>query len=409
MSLISMSNTKDLHADLHSVFKQLRDDSPVHYLPEIDAYYVSRYDDVKNILSDTESFSNTAVRKMTYSGFYTGGMPPYPEGRARALVEVDQVIGSDPPDHGRLREHMAKPFKPRAIREYESRVRDICTSILDSLLEDDSDTINMVDFAVSMTLDVLALFVGIDTTKKESFRKWTVDFIAGVSASQVPEDFTESCAAMSDYLWELVEDRRLNPQEDIVTALVNAQKVDPKFTDDDVFVNLVLLLQAGHETTANTIGNAMHLFSKYPEQYQILRNDHSLIPAAIMEILRYDSPVTVLTRLTTKDIEVSGVTIPKGKVVMASVGSANLDENVIDEPETFDIQRNLPPVVPFGFGAHFCIGNILAKLEATVALQEIMKRFPTIEQADGDWNWQDSIIFRGPEQFYIKKPKTLAQ
>jgi cytochrome P450 PksS len=402
MGGFSVTDTAQLHADYHATLAQLRTQAPVYRIPEVGAYYITRYRDVKQVLMTPADFSSTAVRKLLYSGALTGGMPAY-GGKSRALVEVDQMIGADPPEHSRLRAHISRPFMPARIAAYEAKVREICNGLLDKQLAEARDSIDIVnDIAVPMTLNTLAMFLGVEPEYYNSFREWTVAFIRGISGKIPSEEFSKTSGDMTDYLWTLVEARRREPRDDVITAVAQAQNEDPLYTDKDVIVTLHMLLAAGHETTTNLIANGTKLLSENPEQFQALKANPALLPKAIMEILRYDSPVSMQVRLTTRDVELGGTTIPENSLVMAGIGAANLDPEVMPDPERFDISRENREVIPFGYGIHFCAGAALAKLEGAVALSEIARRFRTLEPAGKKWEWHDSLIFRGPQSYHVK-------
>lgn len=406
MGQFTIFDTAQLHSDYHATLAQMRRETPVYLIPEVGAYYITRHNDVRQVLSSPGDFSSTAVRKLLYSGALSGGMPDY-GGLSRALVEVDQVIGSDPPEHSRLRNHINKPFMPRRIKAFEENVSDIFSKLLDEALASDKDTIDIVDeLAVPGTLNSLSMFLGVEPEYYSAFRAWTLAFIRGISGKISSDEFNRNSREMTDYLWSLVEARRKDPRADVITDIVAAQQEDPLFTDKDVIVTLHMLLGAGHETTTNLIGNTTRLLCLHPDQYQKLRNDRSLLPTTLMESLRYDSPVSMQVRLATRDVEISDVKIPEGSLIMVGIGSANLDEEVIEDPERFDITREYGNTIPFGYGIHFCVGSALAKLEGQAAFTHIMDRFETLEPVEEPVVWHDSLIFRGPESFHIRKPRS---
>jgi cytochrome P450 PksS len=331
-------------------------------------------------------------------------MPPY-GGRAKALVEVDQVIGADAPDHGRMRAHIAHPFMPGQVAKFENRIREVAVRILESKLASPEPTFNVIsDLAVETTIHVLSMFLGVDPQYHPTFRKATEDFIAGTSGIRPPPGFEQTSRELSDHLWALVELRRAEPRDDMITAIVQAQAKDPLFTDKDVMVMLLLLIMAGHETTTNLVGNSVRLFAKYPEQYEILRADEKAIPGAISEILRFESPVSMQVRMATRDTEISGTAIPQGSLVILGIGSSNLDAAIFRDPETFNVRRDTQKMMAFGFGVHFCAGAALARLEGRVVLEELIKRFPSLSVVETETDWHQSLIFRGPRKLHLRKP-----
>lgn len=249
--------------------------------------------------------------------------------------------------------------------------------------------------------------LGVEPERRQDFRQWSNDMVSlGASMEMPPPEEAsrqnQSRAELFAYLEEIIAERRREPQDDLISAMIRAEEEADTLTAEEVMSMTVLLLIAGNETTTNLIGNATIVLRDYPEVREQLKADPTLIPDFIEETLRYNGPVLGLFREATQEVELSGVTIPQGAFVMPLYASANHDETVFPNPEEFDLLRENKKHVAFGFGIHFCLGAPLARLEACIAFEEIFKRIPNAVITDDKVNWIDSFILRGVRTLPMK-------
>jgi cytochrome P450 len=352
-------------ANPYPIYAQLREESPVHIMPEMGFAVVSRYDDVVSVLKRTGEFSSSAMGISTRSG------------------PQRTVINTDPPDHAHLRNLVNRAFTPRMVADMEPRIREITVELLDAAR--DRGTFDAVaELAVPLPVIVIAEILGVESSRRADFKRWSTSVMQesrGLDERQLQEmkaNFDE----FQDYFEEAISARRAAPRDDLISAVVAAEQAEHPLTPDEVLAFVVLLLIAGNETTTNLIGNMLLALVRHPDQLAAVADDQALIPNVVEEALRYDSPVQFLFRKATRDTEIGGVRIKAGTEVVPMFASANRDGARFPEPDAFDVRRNTQGHVAFGHGIHFCLGAPLARLEARVALEETLARMPGIERAD---------------------------
>lgn len=370
-----------LHDNPYAVYARLRDDEPVHHNPDLDLWALSRFDDVWNAVHDPATFSShdaIAVqdpRKADTDALAAGGINV--DALLKGSSEVaPMMIMLDPPRHDELRDLVKRAFTPRRVVQLEPRVREIARELLSSFDHEGSCDLT-ADFAGPLPTIVIAEMLGVPIEDRLLFRKWsnalvTIDF----NSSALTIDGMAAFAALWGYFSDIVEERTKHPGEDLISALIAAEIDGVRLQRNELLGFCVLLLLAGNETTTNLISNASVLLAKHPDQRQLLVDDPSLIPGAIEEFLRYDSPVQALGRMVKKDVEVHGVTIPEGSRLALVFGAANHDDREFDEPARFDVTRKADRHLAFGHGLHYCLGASLARLEARVAFEELLARVP---------------------------------
>lgn len=359
--------------DPYSHYARLRDLDPVHYSEVAGGWVLSRYDHVKMALHDWERFSSAPL------GAGMGGF--------RFL------IGSDPPDHTTLRRLVNRPFHPRAIAALEPRIRQICTELLDELLEHGTagtgDLIGHLGYPLPVI--VIAELMGIPAERRDDFKRWSDAMIGGLSP-----DFDRSAGAiatmeMFSYFNEVIAERKQKPGDDLLSLLVTGNE---PLNNQELLMFCMLLLVAGNETTTNLISNGALALFDHPEIVERLRENPSLIPDAVEETLRYDAPVQALWRLTTTPVELEGRTIPEGSQVITLYASANRDERHYPDADRFVLDRRPTDHMAFGAGIHLCLGAPLARLEARVAWEELFSRTRSVEPA-GPGERVHNMIIRG--------------
>jgi cytochrome P450 len=356
---------------------------------------IFQYDDIQGMLRDPELFSND---------FDVGPESPVIEDPG-----PPSMIGLDPPDHTRLRSLVNKAFTPRMVGRYEPRMREVADELLDAALK--RGEVDLVQ-ALTYPLPVIAIaeLIGVPPEDREQFKVWSDAAVAtlgvGFFAAPTVEDVKETVALrreMDAYFVPLAEKRRSDPQDDLLTGLVQAEHEGSKLSREEMLAMLVLLLVAGNETTTTLIGNAALELLAHPEAAAALRADPSKMPAAIDEVLRFSSPVQFDPRRVTRDTEIAGMAVKERDLVLGWIGSANRDEAVFDDADTFDIEREKNPHLAFGYGTHHCLGHNLARLEAGVATEVLLARTSDIQRVgDEELPLHPSPVFKAVSKLPVK-------
>jgi cytochrome P450 len=307
----------------------------------------------------------------------------------------------DGPDHIRLRRLVAKVFTPRAVSSLKDRADRIVEQLLGQAAEKDSIDV-MTDFALPLPVQIISEMLGMPSGDMEQLRDWSRILTKALDPSLSSEEdgaATVAGQAMFDYIGQIVANKRRDPGDDILTALIHAEEDGDRLDTEEIQGQVMLLYIAGHETTANLIGNGLTNLFRFPEQIDLLRADAGLDANAVEEVLRYDSPAQFTRRVNTEPLEVGGVTIPKGSLVTLALGSANRDPRKWGPTaDVLDVARpGANEHVSFGGGSHFCLGNALARLETQAALPKLVRRFPRMEPAYSEPNWLHRITLRGVE------------
>jgi hypothetical protein len=280
----------------------------------------------------------------------------------------------DPPRHGQLRALVNRAFTPRRVAALEPRIRALARDLVDDFVEDGSGDL-VEQFSGPLPATVIAELMGVPAEDGLMFRDKSTAIVTQDAKGGGDLDFTPAIE-LTMYMGAAYEERRTRPRDDLMSALLEAEIDGEKLSQEELLGFALLLLVAGNETTTNLISNAVALLDQFPDQRKQLVADPSLLPAAIEEFLRFESPVQGLSRTLRKDAEIHGSTIPENAHILLLYASANRDERRIDDPERFDISRDAKAHLAFGFGTHFCLGASLARLEARIALEELLARLP---------------------------------
>ncbi len=376
-------------------YASLRREVPVCRTP-LGFLAVSRYDDVLEILRHPDRFSSSAmgdvinqVKSLSHENELGGG---------------ETLLGTDPPVHTRLRKIVNRAFTPRRIAALEPRIRALAGELVDGI--DSARECDLIRaLAVPLPVMVIAEILGIDPRRRSDFKRWSEELLEATSGPPTPELRTalaRSGAERTAYLDEVIEERKRSPRDDLISALIQAERDEEVMTENEVGNFVVLLLIAGNETTTNLIGNAVLALANHPESLKAVVDDLSLVMAAVEETLRYDSPVQLMLRRAAESVELSGEKVSQGELVAILLGSANRDERQFDSPDTFDLRRERPSHLAFGFGTHFCLGANLARLEARVALEALLSRFGTLELTEPEIERVPSLLMRGPKALRLR-------
>jgi cytochrome P450 len=338
---------------------------------------VYRYDDVDTVLRDNETYSSSSIRDLM-----------------AVVMGPFVLVGMDEPEHRRHRHLVSHAFRSKALAHWED---DLITDVVDGLIDEfvDQGRAELVrDLTFRYPVQVIAEVLGVPRADHELFHDCAV---AIINVAADPDNGLKASTALLEYLTEHVEARRRQPGTDVISDLVTSEMDGEMLSDDEIFSFLRLLLPAGAETTYRASGNFLYGLLTHPEQLDALRADRSLMTGAVEEAIRWESPLLITSRRSTRDSEVAGVEIPADSNVIAHVGSANHDETRWDDAEEFDIRREPQPQIAFGVGPHMCLGMHLARLELKVVVNRLLDRLPNLRlDPDGDDPHIHGERFRSP-------------
>ena len=365
-------------------YERVREEAPVHQTP-LGFWAVSRYEDVLSVVRNPEMFSSLAQS----NSFVTTPPPEVIEIAKQGYPRVNTLLSNDPPSHTQFRNLVNKAFLPKRVAQLEDSIRKIANDLIDAFINDGK--VDLVEqFAVGVPLTVIADALGVDRADMPKFKKWSDDSVAPLSGMLTPErqiECAHSRIEFQKYMVDRVHEREANLRDDLLSDLVSArfdsgERAGEGMTMAEMLDVIAQLLVAGNETTTKLIAAATLMLVENPEQMAKVRAYHSLIPNLVEEALRMEAPVQMLPRFTKEDVEVGGVAIPKGSVVMAMYGCANRDGAKYPNPDMFDVERdNARTQLAFGQGPHFCVGAALARSEARIAFELLLSRLNNIELA----------------------------
>ncbi len=377
----------------YPAYASLRESAPVMRLPNMNAFLVSRHADAAFVLRD-KRFGKDFVTRITRR--YGPEALKEPVYRAMSLWMLSQ----DPPDHTRLRGLVVKAFTYRRVEDMRPRIQQIVDESIDRVI--DQGRMDLIaDFAFRLPVIVICDMLGIPEEDREIFfhRERTGGrLLDPVPLSREELDAANTAQKNSEaYFQKLFELRRRQPGDDLTTQLVQAEEDGSKLTNEELTANIILLFGAGHETTVNLIGNGLLALHRNPDQLAKLKANPQLMPNAIEEFLRYDSSVQLTGRVAMEDIEVGGTMIPKGENVMCLLGSCNHDPAVYpDRPDELNIERADVRPMSFGGGIHLCLGAQLARAEAAIAIETLLRRIPNLRIDDVvNPDWRPTFVLRG--------------
>ena len=378
----------------YPIYAELRARAPVHRNRLLDAWVLSRHADVDAVLRDFRRFSNDQ-RKRDPVRRRRSTLPqiPYPT-----------ILFLDPPDHTRLRSLVNKAFTPKAVADLEPRIRRMTRTLLDAAADPNGFDL-METLANPLPVMVIADMLGVPLEDRAQFREWSNQRARILEPTGSRKEFRiaeEASKSLDAYFLSIIKARRIVPRDDIISALIQVEEEGDRLTEGEMLGLLRLLLVAGNETTTNLIGNGMLALLRHPEQLSALREDPGRIPAAVEELLRFDSPVQASLRLVLEDCEVNGIPLRRDDNVLLLNGAANHDPAVFDHPERLDIGRRENNHVAFGRGIHFCLGAPLARLEGRIAIEVLLERYPSLRLMSDRPAFRSSIVLRGLETLPVR-------
>jgi cytochrome P450 len=366
----------EIDRDPYPTFARLRDEAPLYYNEQYDFYALSRYDDVERGLVDRDTYisGRGGILEIIKAGIQ---MPP------------GILIFEDPPTHTMHRGLLSRVFTPRQVTSLEPKIREFCALSLDPLVGGPGFDF-VADLGAQMPMRVISMLLGIPESDQEAVRDHTDRNLRTKPGEpqKVREDFVDG-TMFAEYLdW-----RAEHPSDDIMTQLMNAEFVDETGTTrtlrrEEILTYITVVAGAGNETTTRLIGWAGKVLAEHPDQRRELVDDPSLIPNAVEELLRYEPPAPHVGRYVATSVECHGTTVPEGSAMLLLVGAANRDERRYPGGDRFDIHREIGQHLTFGYGAHYCLGAALARMEARVALEEVLRRFP---EWDVDWSQEPHL------------------
>ena len=370
--------------DPYPLYHRLRADDPVHQNPA-GMWALSRYDDVSRFLRDPR-FGRRGFEEIISARFGGPGL-----GRSMLL--------QDPPDHTRLRGLVNKAFTPRVIEGLRGQIQQIVDGLIDAVAGRGEMEL-IADLAYPLPVSVICEMVGVPAADRDVFRQWSCAIARSVDAIVFPDPEVIARAnaagdAISAYFHDLVAERRRAPRADLLSALIAVEETGDRLSTEELFATAVLLFIAGHETTANLIGNGVLALLRHPAELRRLRTDPAIIESAVEELLRYDSPVQRVSRITNEDVVIEDRPIPTGSLVLALLGSANRDPNHFAEHDRLDVTRQDNRHLAFGWGIHFCLGAPLARLEGQIAIGTLLRRLPSLTLATEQVEWRQTFTLRG--------------
>jgi cytochrome P450 len=387
-------------AEPYPAYAELRAAGRINYAEETNQWLVPHHADVAALLRD---------RRLgrTYLHLATHGEMGRPEDAEHTgpfwYLIRNGILDMEPPDHTRVRRLVAKAFTPRMVESLRATVQDLMDGLVDRVAG--AGTFGLIrEVAEPLPVAVIAELLGIPGEDRQHLRPWSAEICRMYELNPTEEDARAASRAsieFSEYLRGLIRERRARPAEDFITELVQVVDLGDRLTEDEMIGTCVLLLNAGHEATVNMTGNGWWTLFRNPGELARLRNDHALIPAAIEELMRYETPLQMFERWVLEDFEIDGARISRGQELGLLFGSANRDPAVFDRPDDLDLGRDPNPHMTFGAGIHYCLGAPLGRLELATSFGTLLRRAPGMELV-AEPEWKPSYIIRGLKELRVR-------
>ena len=391
-----------LWADPYHYHSKMREKRPIHYSSALQSYWVTEFDLVQEILKDKRFGAD--VRR-------------YPKRVERITKNMDErqlnsfnnpsMLDLDPPDHSRLRRLVSQGFMHKFIQSLEPNIQKIVDDCFAK--QGNSNSFDLVEaLAAPLPAIVIAEMLGLPDSDHDKFQAWSEDLVNGTGTNDHAkiEASMRASEALISYFKEMIKHKRDQLDEGMISRLILAEEEGDKLSEIELYNTCLLLLVAGHETTTRLIGNGVYLLLKSPDQLQLLRDDPSLIPQAIEEMLRFEPPVQATRRFVTEDLHFHGTDFKQGDLIFVSIAGSNRDPKANDNPDVFDVTRASPKQISFGYGIHLCIGASLARMETKIALESLFNKFEQIELLDDQPAWGTNPFFRGLDHLNIGVTRT---
>jgi hypothetical protein len=380
-------------ANPYPLYRQMREHDPVHWDPYLHAWVVTRYADVITVL---HGFSADRIRTPEQlSTLGCDGLNPI------ARVMAKQLLFMDAPSHTRLRGLAATAFSPRRVEQLRVHIQEIAASLIDNILKNDNGALDVIaDFAEPFPAIVTAEMLGVPTSDHVQLKDWSADFAEMLGNLQQNSErapsLLRSLEDMTSYFRAAVREKEKRPTEGLIYSLMTAEVDGGRLSEEEVVANSILTMIGGQETTTNLIGNGLLTLLRHPEEMARLKRDMGLIPSAIEELLRYESPVQHTARIAPDDVLLGGKQIRKGQSVIPVLAAANRDPLRFPDPNRLDVGRTDNRHLAFGWASHFCFGAPLARMEGQIAFEALLTRLPDLALEDGvELHWRENLGLRG--------------
>jgi cytochrome P450 len=362
--------------------------------------FLFRYEDVREALYDRELGSNRV-------GAILRPLPDEARADAQLLESTlgDIIVFRDQADHRRLRRLLTAAFTPRMVEQARPMIEKMTDDLLGRFTGEGTFDLHG-GLTYPLPALVVAALLGIPESDRAAFEAWALDIVLVVGSGAITPEIAlraaESMAQMRELMSRLVDARRREPGPDLLSAMIAASEDGERLSTNELYANSVFLMTAGHETATNLLSNAILTLLRNPAQLGLLRQDFSLLDGAIEEVLRFEGPVQIAARIADRDRDVQGVALKAKEPLIIMLGAANRDPDVFPEPDRFDITREANAHVAFAHGMHFCLGAALARAEMQVVLPRVLDRFPKLELAEKEIEWQPTLDFRGPTRLLVR-------
>ncbi|MGW1068205.1 cytochrome P450 [Streptomyces aureus] len=387
-------------ADPYPAYEELRSRGRVHYYEPTNQWLVPHHGDVSALLRDRR-LGRTYQHRFTHEDF--GRTAPPPEHEPFHVLNDHGMLDLEPPDHTRIRRLVSKAFTPRTVERLKPYVEGLAGELVDRLVEAGGGDL-LTDVAEPLPVSVIAEMLGVPESERAPLRPWSAD-ICGMYELNPSEDVAHKAVRASveftEYLRGLIEARRKEPGDDLISGLIAAHDEGDRLTEQEMISTCVLLLNAGHEATVNATVTGWWTLFRHPEQLARLRADHALIPTAVEELMRYDTPLQMFERWVLDEIEIDGTTVPRGAEIALLFGSANRDAEVFAAPDTLDLSRAENPHISFSAGIHYCIGAPLARIELAASMGALLTKAPGLRLAEEPVR-KPNFVIRGLEGLSVE-------
>jgi pimeloyl-[acyl-carrier protein] synthase len=387
----------DVLANPYPLYARLREEAPVYFDPFLHTWVVTRYADVLRVLLTFSADRTPSPEQLSAMGMSAVG--------PIAKVMVKQMLFLDPPDHTRLRTMAATVFSPRRVKVLEQHIRSIANSLIDKVLAKGRMDV-MSDIAEPLPAIVTAELLGVPVEDHDQLKDWSKDFAEMLgnyqhNPNRIP-GVLKSTEAMTQYFRARIAEQKTEPQEGLIQSLLTAEINGDRLTEEEVIANTIVTMVGGQETTTNLIGNGMLTLLRNPAEKERLMADYTLIPSAVEELLRFESPSQQTGRIAREDVEIGGQAIRKGQAIIAVMASGNRDAERFPDPDTLDLARTDNRHLAFGWAAHFCFGAPLARLEGQIMLETMLRRLPQMTLETDNLTWRENLGLRGLNSLPVK-------
>jgi pimeloyl-[acyl-carrier protein] synthase len=390
-----------LRSNPYEVYRELREEAPVFWSPMMQVWVLTRYNDVVSVLRDHARYSSERTRAVNplVQQLESARLASGPLGTTPTMLSID------PPAHTRMRSLVTKAFTPRQVERIRPHMQDVADELLDALPEPGKIDV-VADFAVPFPITVIAEMLGVPVSDRSLFKAWSSDIASSLGGPFQPAEAIErsvrAANELAEYFLDQIALRKAEPRDDLLSALCAVEEQGDLLSEDEMISTCILLLIAGNETTTNLIGSGMLALLQNPDERRRLQADDSLLESGVEEMLRYDPPAQMTSRIASEDIELRGQRLEPGQVVLTVLAAANHDPEMFTEPERFDVSRRPNRHLAFGQGIHYCLGAPLAVVEARIAFRALLRRMPEPESAFEAPDWNPSMILRGLKSLPIR-------